>query len=871
VASCGGDGEDGAADGTSRLEAEAFDNTTILDADELAAILRVEADGTIVFESLPPSLAGLERLNVLVAGMSEATPQGLLRLVTAVETGADVTRVRTVPAPIQVAFRRLDAELTRTVDHDQLTAALKAMDPGAEKRNGFLRLRLDEPLFDADRDPSTPDDQVVVDALLEGGFDYTFGIQFDWGAVARIPLEVLECTINVFKGDGCSVRDLLPEARMGYYIESGLLIDLEMRGVAYRSFERSWVVPGITLEPIPIGFLVFIPQVDLDVSMSGSASSRFSLSASVDTGVEAGVRISSHDGIEITPPDAWFEYEAPQIDPTLSAQASAHVGPRIALKLYGIMGPFAAVRGYADLSADFDRDPCFQAYAGLDGAFGLEVAIDVPLFGRVNIASWDTDFEFLRREIGSGVCPGSAGPGTGPGTLEGDFQAPSFDPWAATYGSVLHLYPFEGPGAQAEWSQLLQDIDGRWVFGGSTSRAVVKFGEWGEHLWSRRYLSPDVAEDLETRELMMGAFAPTRDAGLLAVAHPYALLELSPSGDVRWARRFDARYRQSWSRFTDVAALPDGGFVVVGMHGTEEYAAREVDTWVLTLDREGEVATSRLYGEPGAGEMALDVLPLDDGVLVVGSTWFENPVEWRGSAMRLDAAGDVTWAKRFPLTDCYGHGDDMHVQRAILTEEGDFVLGGTVDSGPIGAAIIKLKPDGALAWSEFNTGAGTAIGTTFTDIVALPTSGYLIAGTYIAGDGDDDVWLGSTTSAGQLQWLMRYGRRQDPGGARTAESYPSLALTEDGGVMLATPLLRSVGDGTDTDGGLWAMKLPARSGEIELSPESGFEARSGGMSSKEVCMGVEDWTVSARSLEVTPETFDVRVEDVTSAVERQAN
>jgi len=870
ISACdGGSGEDPAPPDT--YEVELFDNTIVWDASVTSALTEISPDGTLVFQEPPASVLALERLNVVVAGRSEATPEGLLRMVTRVDAGPDATRIETVPVPIQVAFRKLNVEFTREVTNEQLSKALATSALKVGKAGRTLRLELDEALFNADDDPTTPDDQVIVEALLEGGFEYTFGIDFDWGAVAEIPKEILECVVDLVTGDRCRIEDLLPEARVGYHFEAGLFIDLYLEGVAYRSFERSWTVPGVTLQPIPIGFLVFIPQVDLDVTMRGEASSRFELTAQVDAGAQAGVMLSTHHSPRVDPPEAWFDYEAPNIDPTLSAQAYAAVGPRLAIKLYGLMGPYASVRGFADLSADFDRDPCFEAHAGLDGKLGMLISIDVPIFGSYTIADWGDEFEFTRRPIGSGRCPGSAGPGSGPGSLEGDFQAPSFAPWAATHGSALHRFPFEGPGAQAEWGSLVRDIDGRYVFGGSTSRAVVKFDEWGEQIWARRFLAPDVAADLDTRELMMGGFAPMRHANLLAIAHPYALLELTPSGDLASARRFDARYRQSWSRFTDIAPRPDGGFYVVGMYGNDEYDARAVDTWLLTLNAAGEITSSRLFGTEGEGEMALDVLPLVDGALVVGATWNDANVEWRASALRLNEEGEVIWGRRFPLTDCYGHGDDMHFQRSILTPEGDFVLGGTVDSGPIGAAVLKLKPDGELAWADFNTAGGTAIGTTLTDLVALPTSGYLVAGTYIAGNADDDIWLGSTTAAGQLQWIMRYGRPQDPEGGRTAESYPALSLTEDGGVLVASHTLRSVGSGTDTDGALWALKVPARSGEVALNPASGYEARPASLQTKAVCIDVEDWTVASRDLPIAAQSFPVTVESVPRAVERQTD
>src|SRR5260221_9610388 len=99
------------------IDYELFPSTRQLSNSELAALSEMKEDGTLRFDEPSAELGALEVGEVLLAGISETTPQGLLRVVlsaTTEESGA--LSVRTAAAPLQLAFRRLHARVADVTD-----------------------------------------------------------------------------------------------------------------------------------------------------------------------------------------------------------------------------------------------------------------------------------------------------------------------------------------------------------------------------------------------------------------------------------------------------------------------------------------------------------------------------------------------------------------------------------------------------------------------------------------------------------------------------------------------------------------------------------------------------------------------------------
>ncbi|MCS6799844.1 MAG: hypothetical protein NZ898_15225 [Myxococcota bacterium] len=125
VVGCGGDPEPPRWPGLGpgeRLELEPFDHTLVLTSAQVELLEPVELDGRLVARRGFPRVTAR---SVLVGPANPDHPHGVLWLVRSAESMTDGSqRLEVVPAPIQLAFRRLHLRLRRSLQ--DLAAAASA-------------------------------------------------------------------------------------------------------------------------------------------------------------------------------------------------------------------------------------------------------------------------------------------------------------------------------------------------------------------------------------------------------------------------------------------------------------------------------------------------------------------------------------------------------------------------------------------------------------------------------------------------------------------------------------------------------------------------------------------------------------------------
>lgn len=250
------------------------------------------------------------------------------------------------------------------------------------------------------------------------------------------------------------------------------------------------------------------------------------------------------------------------------------------------------------------------------------------------------------------------------------------------------------------------------------------FGVMGEE--STFYLVGDVRE--EENEVMRAG-----------------VVKMTTEGDVLWQRSYGSTDQSFWygPRATPTA---DGGLVfslVICFSGGDigQYYGFW-DTWVVKLDRDGNIEWETTIGTEG--EEICKVVPCPDGTYCVlgygrnmrGNGSVPNCNESHdyvdGLVVRLSAEGDITDSR------CYGGSRHDTFDTFIALEDG-WLFGGITDS-----------EDGDLAGSGFHYG--------------LSPNGYLT----------DDIWLMRTDAEGNILWSRCYGGTQ-------YESVGRIFQNEDGG------------------------------------------------------------------------------------------
>lgn len=364
----------------------------VLDERSLALLTRVSEDHSmLVFQHPTPQLNRIMGGDVIVAGVGERTPYGLLRRVTEVSrersdvilltehatvedvfwfgraqetfqmSASDVRGVRTHTQGVQVRGLTPDGLIAPRADRSAPEgSSAEALTPDVIWSPDPIEVDLfDVVLFDLDQDPTTTDDQVTVSGLvgIAPTFDLDLGIS--WGRVQKFSF------IN--KNDLYSTLDL----------EGHVFIPLLDEELTIASFYFSPII--IMVGPVPV---VFAPVLDIKAGAIANLSADVETSVTAKVLVTVGVIYENGQWRSITEfPDSIDDIEVEWKTPQLSADAYAQVyaGPKFYLLVYGIVGPYANVLGYSELSANFLPDAAWALYLGVRGNIGVENK--VPIFG----------------------------------------------------------------------------------------------------------------------------------------------------------------------------------------------------------------------------------------------------------------------------------------------------------------------------------------------------------------------------------------------------------------------------------------------------------------------------------------------------------
>lgn len=318
-------------------------------------------------------------------------------------------------------------------------------------------------------------------------------------------------------------------------------------------------------------------------------------------------------------------------------------------------------------------------------------------------------------------------------------------------------------------------------------------------------------------------------AGRTALDFDGWLIKTDPLGNMLWQQRYGGT---GHDRLVAIAALPTGGFVLVGTTESLEFTHGEKDIYVVRTDALGRVLWERAYGGSG-NDAAYDVIVLRDGhLLIAGETGSRDGdvLLSRGGIdlwlLKLDLSGGVVWQRTFG-----GAGTDRCVA-ARETLEGDIIALGSSDSpqsdlgppkGGTDWVFIRLDAYGNLRWSKRYGGSSEdephaltlspfreilATGTTFSRNFDVERS-----------HGEGDVWLVSLREDdGTLKWEETYGGESHDGAN-------ALAYSPDASIYIAGTSRSMKGQRTEWKGLFdgWLLKVNARGGLIWQHTLGGFQ------------------------------------------------
>lgn len=366
--------------------------------------------------------------DVIAAGVSEATPEGLLARVVTVRTAPDGTvSLDLAPATLPDAITTTNGPLTLTgeqVSNEFAPGVGTTVDPVPAAEPAVLVAEQPATTHDAVFHPSdrtVPGPHVVpaASAALKTSFTWKDTIQSatsdgaftGTGSVTATAKVTVEARAEVVLDIGyLKLNEAQVTVTPSLEATTSLKVVGELRGEVYRDIGRSVRVYHVQAGPVPI-------------VITDSATLRATVTVSGSFGVEytAGLKASSTFGFRYAGGqfDLIVDTPAPRIDtPSLLATAEAaaelRLGPHDEVKLYGLAGISFGLGPFA--KATLTRLPAWACTLdiGLKTDIGVVAGIEVLGF---RLGNWERTKTFTIALYTHDYCQG-APPGGGTGLLD---------------------------------------------------------------------------------------------------------------------------------------------------------------------------------------------------------------------------------------------------------------------------------------------------------------------------------------------------------------------------------------------------------------------------------------------------------------------
>jgi alpha-tubulin suppressor-like RCC1 family protein len=333
-------------------------NTVVLSNESLAALTSVSANGTLVFVNPPAQITGLALGDILAAGISGATPDGLLARVVSISSTGNETRVATTHAALDEALSAGGFTATSEPGPEQV-AAFHAARPGIRlvrsAASHGLSLSIDTDLYK---------DSSGRAVTISGTASFTPKVSFDAGVRCCIH------TYSNFEGTLTASSSLQLSAAVSHSLSGG------------------YTLGTVVLDPIPVDILgvpfVLVPSLEVKLVASGSATAGLTTAARQTTTL--GVKLATNGASVTASPISKLStgYTPPTLDGALSLKAGVQGTLKVAID--DLAGPYLRDTLYG---LELNVNPASTPWWTLSLENQLAAGINVSLLHH-NFADWST-------------------------------------------------------------------------------------------------------------------------------------------------------------------------------------------------------------------------------------------------------------------------------------------------------------------------------------------------------------------------------------------------------------------------------------------------------------------------------------------------
>jgi hypothetical protein len=334
------------------------DTAVELTEDSTSQITSVSEDGSIyTFDSTTPELNQVDVGDVIIGGVSEATPYGFLRKVTEVDDSGGDLIFTTEQGTIEDAYEQLSINVEQVVTPENLQAftdipGVKMIQSPDGVNDINFRFELSNViLYDQDGNPDTTGDQIVVNGFLSFSPTYVY----------RLLVE------------GFTVEDFYFTQTMS--VQSALSVTSKLSLVVQPPEIEILLAPiPLGVYPIPGTPIVLTPNLQIYAGINGRVYADITTTAIRTDSFTAGLQYYNNTWKTISSHYTVFGAEIPP--PYWGLAFTAYVGPKINIYVNGVVNVYVK----ANLALKLEIAPTGDPLLTLEFGLTLPVGVSVGLF-----------------------------------------------------------------------------------------------------------------------------------------------------------------------------------------------------------------------------------------------------------------------------------------------------------------------------------------------------------------------------------------------------------------------------------------------------------------------------------------------------------
>jgi len=363
------------------LETIIPDTTKVVEEETIQAITSVAEDqSTIIFKTFTPQLEELIPGDIIAMGVTEHTPEGLLRRVKKITKGGkngNEIIVETEFATLEEAIEQGEFyfnEALKAEDAKEPTYYVEGIEFIRDKskiKDSKIQLlefnfKIDAIIFDGDNNPETKEDNITLTGQI--AFNYNLLFSGKIGFPHLLKELNFQNIVKIEKNLGVTV---------------GGPVKLFSKKIDLYTHDC-----GIKVVWIGCCFPVVLhPKITISANVEGEIFAKATVEITDEDTYTAGIKfdngnwqpISSHEN-NFSPPSLSF---------STGGSITFGVGPKLECKVDGVLGPYCKTTLYGKAIADIFTDPWWKLYLGIIAEAGVKIEIFSKVFASANLTVLD--------------------------------------------------------------------------------------------------------------------------------------------------------------------------------------------------------------------------------------------------------------------------------------------------------------------------------------------------------------------------------------------------------------------------------------------------------------------------------------------------